>query len=168
MQSSHATAPVAHRKAAPDGASRTDGPRPPAGDHPHTSRPALRGSGRGPEQNSRREKGARTMRERSPDPYEVLHLGRAATAREVARAYRALVRTRHPDTAPRRRRARRPGLHGAGRRSCRRSWMPTPFSGTPPSGPPTTGNSPRRPLRNLRPHRSLRRRAGTPDLTGLT
>lgn len=40
------------------------------------------------------------MKGRSPDPYEVLHLGRAATAREVGRAYRALVRARHPDTRP--------------------------------------------------------------------
>ncbi|MGO4807216.1 J domain-containing protein [Arthrobacter sp. 2MCAF15] len=40
------------------------------------------------------------MREHRPDPYEVLHLGRAATAPEVTRAYRALVRTRHPDTRP--------------------------------------------------------------------
>ena len=53
------------------------------------------------------------MTEHSPDPYEVLHLGRAATAREVARAYRALVRTRHPDTALRRRGARRPERPGA-------------------------------------------------------
>jgi curved DNA-binding protein CbpA len=40
------------------------------------------------------------MREHSPDPYEVLHLGTAATAREVSRAYRALVRARHPDMLP--------------------------------------------------------------------
>lgn len=40
------------------------------------------------------------MREHRPDPYEVLHLGRAATAREVSRAYRALVRARHPDMRP--------------------------------------------------------------------
>jgi DnaJ-class molecular chaperone len=40
------------------------------------------------------------MNERSPDPYRVLHLGRAATAREVAHAYRALVRAHHPDTRP--------------------------------------------------------------------
>ncbi|MDF9749522.1 J domain-containing protein [Arthrobacter sp. ES3-54] len=38
------------------------------------------------------------MREHSRDPYEVLHLGPAATAREVARAYRSLMRTLHPDT----------------------------------------------------------------------
>lgn len=38
------------------------------------------------------------MKDHSPDPYEVLHLGPAATAREVTRAYRSLVRTRHPDT----------------------------------------------------------------------
>ncbi|RNL59161.1 J domain-containing protein [Arthrobacter oryzae] len=40
------------------------------------------------------------MRYPSPDPYDVLHLGPAATAREVARAYRTLVRTHHPDTTP--------------------------------------------------------------------
>ena len=38
------------------------------------------------------------MREHSRDPYEVLQLGHAATAREVARAYRSLVRTLHSDT----------------------------------------------------------------------
>ncbi|MGO4856357.1 J domain-containing protein [Arthrobacter sp. 2MCAF14] len=38
------------------------------------------------------------MKERNPDPYAVLHLGPAATVREVAHAYRALVRTHHPDT----------------------------------------------------------------------
>ena len=38
------------------------------------------------------------MREHGRDPYEVLHLGPAATAREVARAYRSLMRTLHPDT----------------------------------------------------------------------
>jgi curved DNA-binding protein CbpA len=37
------------------------------------------------------------MKELRQDPYEVLHLGRAATARDIGRAYRALVRTRHPD-----------------------------------------------------------------------
>ena len=40
------------------------------------------------------------MREHSPDPYEVLHLGRAATARDIGRAYRPLLRTRHPDLSP--------------------------------------------------------------------
>jgi hypothetical protein len=40
------------------------------------------------------------MREHSPDPYEVLHLGRAATARDIGRTYRALLRTRHPDLRP--------------------------------------------------------------------
>lgn len=40
------------------------------------------------------------MREHSPDPYEVLHLGRAATARDIGRAYRSLLRTRHPDMRP--------------------------------------------------------------------
>jgi curved DNA-binding protein CbpA len=38
------------------------------------------------------------MKEHSPDPYKVLHLGPAATAREINRAYRALVRAHHPDT----------------------------------------------------------------------
>ncbi|MEW1820360.1 DnaJ domain-containing protein [Arthrobacter sp. NPDC080031] len=42
------------------------------------------------------------MKEHSPDPYKVLRLDPAATAREVSRAYRALVRAHHPDTrAPR-------------------------------------------------------------------
>jgi curved DNA-binding protein CbpA len=40
------------------------------------------------------------MKEQRQDPYEILHLGRAATARDIGRAYRALVRTRHPDTRP--------------------------------------------------------------------
>jgi curved DNA-binding protein CbpA len=38
------------------------------------------------------------MKEHSPDPYTVLHLDPAATEREISRAYRALVRARHPDT----------------------------------------------------------------------
>ncbi|RAX47109.1 hypothetical protein DQ354_02605 [Arthrobacter sp. AQ5-06] len=38
------------------------------------------------------------MTEHSPDPYEVLHLGPTATAGDVTRAYRALIRTHHPDT----------------------------------------------------------------------
>lgn len=38
------------------------------------------------------------MNEHSPDPYEILHLGPAATAREIARAYRSLMRSHHPDT----------------------------------------------------------------------
>ncbi|MEW1822164.1 J domain-containing protein [Arthrobacter sp. NPDC080031] len=38
------------------------------------------------------------MKEHSPDPYKVLHLDPAATAREVSRVYRALVRAHHPDT----------------------------------------------------------------------
>ena len=37
------------------------------------------------------------MNEYSPDPYQVLHLEPAATAGEVTRAYRALMRTHHPD-----------------------------------------------------------------------
>lgn len=45
-------------------------------------------------------KNFRTMREHSPDPYQVLHLGPAATAGDVTRAYRALMRTHHPDTMP--------------------------------------------------------------------
>ncbi|UKA64451.1 J domain-containing protein [Arthrobacter sp. FW306-04-A] len=47
------------------------------------------------------------MEDHSPDPYKVLHLDPAATAREVNRAYRALVRARHPDT-------RTPGAVAAG------------------------------------------------------
>ena len=38
------------------------------------------------------------MKEHTPDPYKVLHLKPAATAREISRAYRALVRAHHPDT----------------------------------------------------------------------
>jgi curved DNA-binding protein CbpA len=37
------------------------------------------------------------MKEHNPDPYKVLHLDRTASARDIGRAYRALVRTRHPD-----------------------------------------------------------------------
>lgn len=40
------------------------------------------------------------MNEYNPDPYQVLHLAPAATAGAVARAYRALMRTHHPDTSP--------------------------------------------------------------------
>jgi DnaJ-class molecular chaperone len=40
------------------------------------------------------------MREHSPDPYKVLNLDRAATARDISRAYRSLLRTRHPDVRP--------------------------------------------------------------------
>jgi len=50
------------------------------------------------------------MKEHDPDPYEVLHLGAAATAREVTRAYRSLMRTHHPDT-------RTPGAVPAGTES---------------------------------------------------
>ena len=103
------------------------------------------------------------MKELRQDPYEVLHLGRAATARDIGRAYRALVRTRHPDTrAPP---APCPPVLMQGRkngRSCRRSWMPRPFSATRQCGPPTTGNGPRR------RRRSPRHRTGTPCLVGLS
>ncbi|MFH5878294.1 J domain-containing protein [Arthrobacter sp. NA-172] len=40
------------------------------------------------------------MTEHSPDPYEILHLDPAATAGDLARAYRALMRTHHPDATP--------------------------------------------------------------------
>ncbi len=40
------------------------------------------------------------MNEHGPDPYDVLQLGPAATAGEVTHAYRALLRTHHPDTTP--------------------------------------------------------------------
>ena len=40
------------------------------------------------------------MKEHRPDPYTILHLDPAATAREINRAYRALVRAHHPDTRP--------------------------------------------------------------------
>ncbi len=39
------------------------------------------------------------MERHIPDPYQVLHVGPSATPREVARAFRALVRSRHPDTS---------------------------------------------------------------------
>lgn len=45
------------------------------------------------------------MKTNSPDPYEILHIDPTATAREVGRAYRAQMRSRHPDTRP----AREPG-----------------------------------------------------------
>jgi hypothetical protein len=93
MQSSHANAPVAQRKAAPDGASRTVVPGPQAGDHPHT--PAL---WRWEADRYRAADDSQTMTEHNPDPYKVLHLARTATARDIGRAYRTLVRTRHPDT----------------------------------------------------------------------
>ena len=92
------------------------------------------------------------MTEHSPDPYKVLHLGRAATAREIGRAYRALVRTRHPDARPAGALTADPDSTAQDQqelqelqelqecRNCRRLWMPTPFSVTLPSGPPTTGN----------------------------
>jgi curved DNA-binding protein CbpA len=40
------------------------------------------------------------MKNNGPDPYEVLHIAPTATPREVARAYRVLMRSRHPDTRP--------------------------------------------------------------------
>lgn len=40
------------------------------------------------------------MRNNGPDPYAILHIEPTATAREVARAYRMLMRGRHPDTRP--------------------------------------------------------------------
>lgn len=40
------------------------------------------------------------MKKPALDPYKVLHVSRSATPREVARAFRALVRTVHPDTKP--------------------------------------------------------------------
>ncbi|MGO4583687.1 J domain-containing protein [Arthrobacter sp. 2RAF6] len=40
------------------------------------------------------------MKTNDPDPYDILHITPAATAREVGRAYRALMRSRHPDTRP--------------------------------------------------------------------
>ncbi|MHC6220738.1 J domain-containing protein [Arthrobacter sp. MMS24-S77] len=38
------------------------------------------------------------MRNNGPGPYDILHITPTATAREVARAYRTLMRGRHPDT----------------------------------------------------------------------
>jgi DnaJ-class molecular chaperone len=40
------------------------------------------------------------MRNNGPDPYDILHIDPTASAREVAHAYRALMRGRHPDTRP--------------------------------------------------------------------
>ncbi|MDQ0211519.1 MULTISPECIES: DnaJ domain-containing protein [Arthrobacter] len=40
------------------------------------------------------------MRNNGPNPYDILHIAPTATAREVTRAYRTLVRGRHPDTRP--------------------------------------------------------------------
>ncbi|MCA4131767.1 J domain-containing protein [Arthrobacter sp. M4] len=40
------------------------------------------------------------MKNDAPDPYAVLHIAPTATRSEVVRAYRALVRSRHPDTRP--------------------------------------------------------------------
>ncbi|WP_442543040.1 J domain-containing protein [Arthrobacter sp. KN11-1C] len=38
------------------------------------------------------------MRNNGPDLYDILHIAPTATAREVTRAYRALIRGLHPDT----------------------------------------------------------------------
>jgi hypothetical protein len=38
------------------------------------------------------------MKNNAPDPYEVLHITPTATPGEVARAYRLLMRSQHPDT----------------------------------------------------------------------
>jgi curved DNA-binding protein CbpA len=40
------------------------------------------------------------MKERSRDLYDILNVGPAATGREIAHAYRALLRMHHPDTRP--------------------------------------------------------------------
>lgn len=40
------------------------------------------------------------MRNNGPDPYDILHIDPTASAREVAHAYRTLMRGRHPDTRP--------------------------------------------------------------------
>lgn len=49
------------------------------------------------------------MKTNSPDPYQILHISPAATAREVGRAYRTLMRSRHPDTRPAREHGTGPG-----------------------------------------------------------
>ncbi|MBT8163229.1 MULTISPECIES: J domain-containing protein [Arthrobacter] len=49
------------------------------------------------------------MKNNDPDPYDILHLAPTATAREVARAYRALMRGAHPDTRPAREHHAGPG-----------------------------------------------------------
>jgi curved DNA-binding protein CbpA len=46
------------------------------------------------------------MKKNGPDAYDVLHISPTATQGEVGRAYRALMRSRHPDTQP-------PGEHNA-------------------------------------------------------
>ncbi|MGO4859538.1 J domain-containing protein [Arthrobacter sp. 2MCAF14] len=45
-----------------------------------------------------------TMRNNGPDLYDILHIAPTATAREVTRAYRTLMRGLHPDTRPARER----------------------------------------------------------------
>lgn len=40
------------------------------------------------------------MKEHSRDLYDILNVGPTATGREIARAYRSLLRTHHPDTRP--------------------------------------------------------------------
>ncbi|MGY4541334.1 hypothetical protein ACVWY0_001243 [Arthrobacter sp. UYNi723] len=148
MQRSHAIAPVAHRK---------NGPRRCL---PHRWSPAPADRGPSPplavpqggwvRTGNDQQAEHPTMKEHSPDPYEVLHLGPAASAREVARAYRALVRAHHPDT-----RTRTPGTVAAGPecRNCTTSWTPTPFSATRSSGLPTTGSGGGRRRRHKLPRR---------------
>src|SRR4051812_36542468 len=95
MQISHATAPVAHRQSGPRrGLPHGWSPAPRAGGRPAPHRTPGPGGG----QDEKAGQKSRTMNERSPDPYEVLQLGPDATARDIAHAYRSLVRTHHPDT----------------------------------------------------------------------
>ena len=49
------------------------------------------------------------MKSNGPDPYDILHIATTATAREVAHAYRTLIRGRHPDTRPAREHHHGPG-----------------------------------------------------------
>src|SRR5690242_18213058 len=72
-----------------------------AGDHPHAA-PGLAGhvgTAKRTTGNSILEKPVAETTP-SPDPYAVLRLSPAATPREITRAYRALMRTHHPDTNP--------------------------------------------------------------------
>ncbi|GAA5194152.1 hypothetical protein GCM10023346_20820 [Arthrobacter gyeryongensis] len=49
------------------------------------------------------------MRNNGPDLYDILHIAPTATAREVTRAYRTLIRGLHPDTRAAREHPTRPG-----------------------------------------------------------
>lgn len=79
--SRHATALIAQRKRGPRRCLPIDGPRPTPGAIPKSAarhpEPAL---------------------SNQPDYYAILNIAPTATARDIARAYRSLLRTHHPDT----------------------------------------------------------------------